>query len=171
MTDLHQMVINNISKMVGRKPVILHDHLIINHAVVENYFSMNDVLELCLASWHLHSHDVALSVRFTLLNFCCRLVKTMPVVHRLCILLSTDFYSHLLQALSRAKAAVCVTSLVTLAIIVRLPRSDGHSTFDKFGVFSSRCKDHVRPSRSGAFDGKLSLDLRPNSCRTISACL
>ena len=171
MTDLHQMVINNISKMVGRKPIILHDHLIINHAVIKNYLSMNDVLELCLASWHLHSHDKALSVCFTLFNFCCRLVKTMPVVHRLCILLSTDFYSHLLQALSRAKAAVCITSLVTLAITVCLPRSDGHSTFDKFGVFSSRCKDRVLPSRSSAFDGKLSLDLRPKSCRTISACL
>jgi hypothetical protein len=69
MTDLHKVVVNDVRQMVGREPVILHDHLVVDCAVVENNLPVDDVLKLGLASGHFHSHNEALSASFALLYF------------------------------------------------------------------------------------------------------
>jgi hypothetical protein len=40
-SDLHEMIVHNIREVVGRIAIRLHEHLVINHIVVENDFAMN----------------------------------------------------------------------------------------------------------------------------------
>lgn len=68
MTDLHEIVVDDVRKVISWEPVILQDHLIVHIFVIEDYFSVDDVFELGLALWHLHANDVGLSVRLFLLN-------------------------------------------------------------------------------------------------------
>ncbi len=66
MTYLHEAVINNISKMVCWKSVILYDHLIINNIVIELHFAVYQIFKACFALRNFHSDDEGFPLRLFL---------------------------------------------------------------------------------------------------------
>ena len=56
-TDLHEVVVDHVGKVVRWKAIILQDHLVVNILVVKDDFSVHDVFELCLARRDLHTDD------------------------------------------------------------------------------------------------------------------
>ena len=68
MRNAHQMVINDVRKVVSWKSIILHDYLVVDHVVVESYFPVDHVLEGRFAFGHLHPDNVAFSIGLFLKN-------------------------------------------------------------------------------------------------------
>ena len=56
MTDLHEVVINYICKVVCWETVIFQDNLIVYVFVIKDDFSMDDILERSLSFWHFHPY-------------------------------------------------------------------------------------------------------------------
>lgn len=61
MSDLHEMIVHNIREVVGRIAIRLHEHLVINHIVVENDFAMNQVLPFADSVRYKHPHYMLLT--------------------------------------------------------------------------------------------------------------
>jgi hypothetical protein len=57
MGDLHEVVINNVCKVVSWETIILNDYLIINHIVIKDYFAVDHIFELCFSFRDFHSDD------------------------------------------------------------------------------------------------------------------
>ena len=57
MTDLHQIIIDNVCEMVGWEPIIFQNDLIVNIFVIKDYFAMHDVFKSCLSFRHFHPDD------------------------------------------------------------------------------------------------------------------
>lgn len=167
MADLHEVVVNDISKVVSREPVVFHDNLVVDCAVIENNLPVDDVLKLRLASGYLHPHNETFSACLALFHLFFWQLHTSPVVLRLRVLLTTDFNSHFLQALGCAEATISVSSLdVVTKLFDVLPQADGCSTFSTDPVSDSGCKGRVHPSWSDVSSGKGSQGPHPKSCRT-----
>lgn len=71
MTNLHEVVINNRSKMIGREPIIFQNDLIIYVFIVELNLSVNYIFEMRNALWNLHPNYERLTVSFPLLYLLC----------------------------------------------------------------------------------------------------
>ena len=112
MADLHEVVVDHVSEVVGRESVILQDDLVVDVLIVEHDLAVDDVAELSLALGDLHADDERLTVRLLLLD-----LVLAPVVHAeavvlgLRVLLPADLNPHLLQPLRRAEARVGVPVL------------------------------------------------------------
>jgi len=112
MRNAHQVIINNISEVIGRKPIILNNHLIVHYSVFKYHLAMHNVFELRFALWNLHANDIrfALSLLFSYL-VCIVTLSTKAIVHRLCVFLTTNLHPHLCQTLSSAKTRVGIAVL------------------------------------------------------------
>jgi len=58
MTDLHKVVVDYVSKVIGWESIIFEDDLVVNVSVVKHDLSVHDILKRCFAFWNLHSDDV-----------------------------------------------------------------------------------------------------------------
>ena len=109
MRYVHEIVINDIGKVISGKPVILQNHLVIDVLIVPNHFAMDNVLQYGFAFWHSHPDDIGLAIRFPLLNlFWRQRVETQSVILGLGILLTTNLDPHFLQSLRRTEAGVSI---------------------------------------------------------------
>ena len=68
MRYLHKMIIHNISKMIGRVSVWLHEHLIIKDTVIEYDSAMDKILPLAHSMRHQHSDHVGLPTLHTFIH-------------------------------------------------------------------------------------------------------
>jgi len=64
MSYSHRVIINYICKMISWKSIAFHQHLIIDHTVLNRNLTMNKVFKLSLAFRNLHSKHM----RFSTLN-------------------------------------------------------------------------------------------------------
>ena len=80
MRNLHEIVIDNICKVVGWIPITFHEYLVINDTVVEAHLTVNNIFEFSLAIGHKHSNDIRLSIIHSFLNFTLTQIKAESVV-------------------------------------------------------------------------------------------
>ncbi len=112
MTDLHQIIIDNVCKMVGRESIVFQNDLIINIFVIEDYFTMHDVFKSGLSFGHFHPNDKWLAICFLFFNLLLGvIIETEAIILSLCIFLPSNLNSHFLKPLSRAKARISITVL------------------------------------------------------------
>lgn len=71
MRDVHQVVVNNIREMVSWEPIILNDHLVIDHTVVKLNFAVHHVFKLRFAFGDLHPNDEGLTVGLLFCDLLC----------------------------------------------------------------------------------------------------
>ena len=96
-TDLHEVVIDDICEVIGRVAIVLEDHLVIDILVVKHHLAVHDILERCLALRYLHTNDKRLSVRLLLFYLLfSKAVKAEAIIFGLGVLLSTDLNAHFL---------------------------------------------------------------------------
>lgn len=86
--DLHEVVVDDVGQVVGREPVVFHDDLVVDCAVVEDDLAMHDVLELSLSARHLHPHDETLPTSLALLDFFPGQLEAGAVILRFGVLLA-----------------------------------------------------------------------------------
>ena len=92
MRNLHEVIIYDICKVISWVAITFHKHLIINHAIIERDFSMNDVFELSLAIGNKHPNHIRLSAFYSLLNFTLTQIQAKSVVFSCLVLLSSLLY-------------------------------------------------------------------------------
>ena len=150
MTDFHEIVVDHIREVVGRKAVIFQDHLVVNFFVAKDDFTVNDVFESCLALRYLHPDDEGLPFRFFFFDLLLReSMQAVSVVLGLGVLLTAYLDSHLLETLSCAETGVrvsifeeCVDELVvdreSLTLIVRPIRSHCFLSLTLLARFKNR---------------------------------
>ena len=111
-TDLHEVVIHHICKVVRGEAIVLEDDLVINVLVIKDHLTVDDVLELGLTLGHLHPDDERFPIGLLLLDLLFGVVvQAEAIVLGLGVLLATDLDAHLLQTLCCAEARVGVTIL------------------------------------------------------------
>ena len=114
MTNLHKIVIDNGSKVIGWEAIIFQDDLIIYVFIVELNLSVNYILEMRNALRNLHPNDERLTVGFPLLNLLCRQAFTSSVIFCLAKFLPRNLLPHLSETLSCAKARISISILLKI---------------------------------------------------------
>ena len=112
MTYSHQVIINNISKVIRWIAIVFKNDLVINNAVVKYDLPVDQILEYRLSFRNSHSYNVGLSCFHFLLDlFFSEAVEAEPIILCLCILLTTNLDPHLLESLCSTETRICVTVL------------------------------------------------------------
>lgn len=112
MRDLHQMIINNVGKVVGRETIILDDNLVIHNLIFKLHFPVHQIFELSLSFRHAHSDHKWLTVGLLLLDLlCAEVLQAKSIIHSFGVFLATDLHSHLCKALRSTKTWVGIAIL------------------------------------------------------------
>ena len=69
MSYSHHVVIYHVGKVVSWVSVTFEDHLVIYGVVIEDYFAMYQIFELCFAFRNEHSNDVWFATLNSFFNF------------------------------------------------------------------------------------------------------
>ena len=110
------MIVNDISKVVGRVAIRLDQDLVIQHVIVENDFSMDHVFPLADATGDEHADDMRLSAGNPLFDFGLTQVEAEAIVLGRLMLLSALLNSKLLQSISCAEALIGLAFLKILSL-------------------------------------------------------
>ena len=100
------MIVNDISKVVGRVAIRLDQDLVIQHVIVENDFSMDHVFPLADATGDEHADDMRLFAGNPLFDFGLTQVEAEAIVLGRLMLFSALLNSKLLQSISCAEALI-----------------------------------------------------------------
>ena len=104
----HQVVINNVGKVVRRIAIRLHQYLVVDGIVVEFDFSVDEIPKLSDTFWNEHPDYVWLAVANPILNLLLAESMTQPVILCLRVLMPPLLRAHLFQSFGGAKAVVGV---------------------------------------------------------------
>lgn len=81
MRNIHQVVVNYICKVIGWKPVVLYDYLVVYHTVVKDYFPVHHIFKLSFSLWYLHSDDIGFALRLFLRYLVCVVtMRAKPII-------------------------------------------------------------------------------------------
>lgn len=109
--DLHQMIVNDISKVVGGVAIRLNQDLVIEDIIVENDFPMHHVLPLADTTGDEHADHMRLSAGNPLFDFGLTQVEAEAIVLGRLMLFSALLNSKLLQSISCAEALISLSFL------------------------------------------------------------
>ena len=104
--DLHEVIVDDASQVIGRESVRLQDHEIVERIVLERHIAPQRISRYGLTiQWRLEPHNRGDSAAFRLGPLVGRQGATVPVVARR-LFLRLLFLAHPVQPLPRAVAAV-----------------------------------------------------------------
>ena len=107
----HQVVIDNVGKVVSWEIVAFHDNLIINCVIVENHFSVDKISKFSFSIGYKHSYSVWLATVNSFCNFLRIKTVAKSVIFDNLIFGATLQQPHLLKPIICAKTVISMTFL------------------------------------------------------------
>lgn len=102
----HEVVIDDVGKMVSRVAITLHDHLIVDTIIIKDNFAVNHVLEFRLALGDKHPNDIRFPRFHSLPNILFVEAAAKAVILCRLAFLTALIFAHLLQTIYCAEAVV-----------------------------------------------------------------